>query len=70
MKIEMVNGMIVVNGVSIYDLTDEARDNLRKRVASYLRTHRPGHKVDLDCAVRGVVRGYGEYVGDDIVLKI
>lgn len=66
----MKKGVVMVNGVSIYDMTEEAQDNLRKRVASYLRTHRPEQQVDLYCAVRGVVSGYGEYVGDDIELKI
>lgn len=66
----MKKGVVMVNGVCIYDLTEEVQDNLRRRVASYLRTHRPEQQVDLYCAVSGVVRCYGEYEGDDIELKI
>ena len=70
MKIEIIKGTIFVDGTCIYNMTEDAQDNLRKRVASHVRTHRPEAKVDLYCVVRGVVQCYGKCVGDDIVLKI
>ena len=70
MKIEIKDGDVLVNGVDILDLTEEAQDNLRKRMASYMRTHRPEYSLDFVRAVKGVVFCYGGYDGDDIVMKL
>lgn len=55
-------GFLLINGKDMREMSQEELTNVRKRVASHIRTHEPDSVDDLWHVVRTVAQCYGEYV--------